>query len=709
MEGVLGGHGLAEARRETRFERMCRALTAPDMRKADDVQQREIAATIIFTLTGMTIFAAFALMVYRQGNYAAAQLHLGVFFAYGAGFLLVRLGVPTFAMYSNILATAVGIFGAMWFGGGIAAPAVVFLATLPTVGVLSLGRRAGIYGVVLGLAVIAGTVVLERMGFEPRLDSAETTYRKRVIECVVLLIEMYVLAIAFQRLADRAYGLLSEKRDELADLLNTMRQGLFTFDREGRIQGEHSLQAREIFGLEDLQGQSVLELLFADAPAYDLEREAFESWLETAFQLGRRGWDELVDMAPSARTLHVGTDREQHLRLEIRPVFEEEDLARVMMLVTDETQEVMLRREVDENAAQRARSSARLRRLAAAGAHTFVAYLVSSRKRIGSMRDALTDERGLTRPVLQECFRHAHTVRGEARAFDMYELEEPMREVESILAESLRAADNDPEPLTGQRPRLQALLEQGAEVVDEAERRLVEVSPIGEAVLDQVTVSRRDLDALTRCVANASQHIKEGDEQRELESVARRLSARPMGELVAQFVDAVPRWAEERGKRIQFEIEGKRCMVEPALAAALPRALAHLLRNAVAHGIETPDERDQRGKPTRGVLKLIAQHRDGRLVIHVQDDGAGLDTDALKERAARLGVTEDSPQQLIFANGLSTSGAVDSLSGQGVGMGAARQALQEVGYVIEVSSSPGQGARFSIQPAESPPNVRQVS
>ncbi len=670
-------------------------------------KQREISATILFTLTGMAIFGAFALMVFRQGNYDAALVHCSVVITYGLGLGLVRLGVPAVAMYSNIAATAGGIFGAMWFGGGLAAPAVVFLATLPTVGVLSLGKRAGIYGASLGVLVVFATLLLQALGYRPRFDPPRVELVKRVIESIVLVIEMYVLSLAFQSLADRAYSLLSDKRDEIKSLLDNMRQGVLAFDRAGRVFPGHSSQARVIFKCDDLEGASVLDLLYRDAQPYDLDRELFETWLQTAFAMGREGWESLAEMAPEARVLYEGTEQEQTLKLELRPVFEGDELTRVLMLVTDETDRVRLRREIDANKADRERSSARLRRLAATGAHTFVAFLSSARKRIAEMRAGTSEHsEGLRKADVHHFFRHAHTVRGEAKAFDLDELEQPMQEIEAVLRSTLHQADNTAD--VNAPAKLAELLGRSAQAVDAAERRLVELSPIGEAILDQVTVSRSDLDLLARRVAELARITDDREHVLAIEAVTRKLSARPFGEIAGQFIDAMQRWAEESGKQVRFEVSGKRCPIEPALATALPRALAHLLRNAVAHGIETPQRRDELGKAPHGVVHLEALEKNGRVVVTIDDDGAGFDEQALLHRGRALGLSETSPYELVFENGLSTSKGVDSLSGQGVGMGAARDALLAVGYTIEASSMQGSGARFTITLDEHHSSVRRV-
>ena len=696
-----------------RLERLSRALTVPAQRDRGEEMRRQHEMTVIFTLSGMAIFAAFSFMVFRQGNIAAGRTHFFVVMAYTTGLAIMRMGFPAFAMYLNIATTAVGIFGAMWFGGGLGAAACVFVATLPVVGFLSLGKRAGIYGAGLGVLVIVAIISLQAMGYVPRQDAPRTLYVKRVVESLVIVVEMYVLSLAFHNATARAYALLSTKRDEVASLLDSMRQGVLAFGADGLVIGEHSKKAQVIFGRDKLEGASMIDLLYSGVAAYDLERELFATWHDSVFAMGRAGWDELYQMAPSSRVITVGAEQ-QHLRLEARPVFEGDNLTRVMMLVTDETEEVKLRRQVDEGKIERERNLLRTRRLAASGAHTFVAFLESARKRIDEFMTALSGQNAPSRRgEIEYFFGHAHTIRGEARAFDLEAIERPIERIELLLRTKLQEAfveRRDPS-LESCREELSSLLSATREAIDDAKRQLVEVSPIGAAILDQVTVSRRDLDALTTAVGALRTGTTGLNDERldSLSEVTTRLVARPFGELAGLFSDAVQRWAEQRGKTVRFEIEGRSHATPPALASVLPQVLSHLLRNAIAHGIEEPRQRQQLGKPQAGLLSvsIVTEGQDVELTI--KDDGAGLDASALAHRAEQLCIPLASPGELIFMNGVSTSAQVDSLSGNGIGMGAVRAALQSAGYLVVVRSEPGQGTCFTVRSSKSKTPMRRVS
>jgi len=129
--------------------------------------------------------------------------------------------------------------------------------------------------------------------------------------------------------------------------------------------------------------------------------------------------------------------------------------------------------------------------------------------------------------------------------------------------------------------------------------------------------------------------------------------------------------------------------VERARFAPLWPALVHAVRNAVAHGVEPPEQREARGKPECAHLVLRTQLDNEALVVEIEDDGPGIDWDALRAKAQQLGVREDG--DALFANGVSTSSEVDDISGRGVGMGALRSVCWELGGKIEVLSTPSRG------------------
>jgi two-component system chemotaxis sensor kinase CheA len=161
------------------------------------------------------------------------------------------------------------------------------------------------------------------------------------------------------------------------------------------------------------------------------------------------------------------------------------------------------------------------------------------------------------------------------------------------------------------------------------------------------------------------------------------------------------------GKSVRVQMEGRDTELDRTLLEAVKDPLTHLVRNAVDHGIETPDVRLAAGKPAEGLLTLRARHDGGQVVVEVADDGAGIDPEKVGAKAIERGlVTAETLRgmapadvlQLIFHPGFSTAAAVTNVSGRGVGMDVAKTNVEAIGGTIEIESVPGDGAlcRLSI-------------
>jgi chemotaxis protein histidine kinase CheA len=127
------------------------------------------------------------------------------------------------------------------------------------------------------------------------------------------------------------------------------------------------------------------------------------------------------------------------------------------------------------------------------------------------------------------------------------------------------------------------------------------------------------------------------------------------------------------------------------------------VRNAIAHGVESPEERKAVGKANFGIVRLTAVEGPNGPIVTVEDDGAGLDRKKIAARAEELDTQpEDGVAEIIFAAGFSTAGPQSTISGRGVGLSAVREELARAGYAIEVSTQPGKMTRFSMRPQSSP-------
>jgi two-component system, chemotaxis family, sensor kinase CheA len=493
-------------------------------------------------------------------------------------------------------------------------------------------------------------------------------------------------------IADRETRLADANR-ELTQLLDNMRQAIVVFDAAGKLVGFRSRQADAVFGARELEARSVVPLLYPDAPD-GVEAAAFRAWLELAFSLSPLDFQQALDLAPPQAVLSDGT-RQSVLSLDFLPLAKADKVEQIMLLATDISEQLELERRVRLQDAEHAHQLLAMRRLLAGGGQLLVSLLDGARSRVEHIARILSAPGELDIPAIDDIFRKVHTIKGEARAFDLTELGRSSAVLEDYL-ELLRSRARNLSRLPSPEDR-QELADKLAEVVratDAAATLIVEASPIGPAILEQVTVRRSDLDRVVEIAELQGGAIY---------GAVRRLAARPFGESLLYLTEAVPSWGERYGKLVVLDVEGRDVAIPLELTRVLPAALTHLARNAVAHGIETPQERQLTEKPARAVIQIEAREAHDSVEIMFRDDGRGLDRARIRLAAGALGAF-GSDEELIFVPGLSTS-AQTSLAGRGVGLDAVRQDLKNVGYDIGVASGP-QGTTFRIFSAAAPISSR---
>lgn len=486
---------------------------------------------------------------------------------------------------------------------------------------------------------------------------------------------------------------------ELARVFDGMAQAIVAFDAEGRVSGRASRAAQQIFGREELEGLRLCELLYPGADEFDIEAEAFQAWLTVAFTQPLDSWSAICELAPRRVVLRAGSTQEAHLALEFRALVHEGRLERVILIATDESEKVRLLAEQAARESAHERQLQAMRKLLAGGAQLFAGFVHTSRERLDELGAILADRpQRLSAADVELCFRHAHTIKGEARVFDIAELERNCAELEDLLEGLRERARSGPVDASAGATALNRLIIAARTELVLAQELFVRASPIGEAILDQITVRRSDVEALERLADRlVSEH--KSVLTWSVRELVERIHARPFGELCSSFPERLPLWAHKLDKRVEIVVEGREVPIPPLLARRLPGVLTHLLRNAVSHGIETPSEREARGKSPVGRIRLCAELDECGPRLVVEDDGRGLDRTALARKARELGLEFEPGEEwrLIFAPGLSTAEEVDEYSGRGVGMDAVQTELANAGYETEVESSPGQFTRLTLR------------
>jgi len=232
--------------------------------------------------------------------------------------------------------------------------------------------------------------------------------------------------------------------------------------------------------------------------------------------------------------------------------------------------------------------------------------------------------------------------------------------------------------------------------------RLINV--VGELVIQQAMLAQR----VTESGLARSSGVSVGLEDlelltREIQDSVMAIRAQPVKSVFQRMPRLVREVGEMTGKRVRLVTAGEDTEVDKTVVERLAEPITHMLRNAIDHGLEGPEDRAAAGKPVEGTVRLAALHRSGRIVIEISDDGRGINRERVKGIAVSRGLiaedavlSDDEIDNLIFLPGFSTAETITDVSGRGVGMDVVRRSIQALGGRISISSVPGKGSTFTL-------------
>ncbi|MFH2135035.1 MAG: Hpt domain-containing protein [Pseudomonadota bacterium] len=202
----------------------------------------------------------------------------------------------------------------------------------------------------------------------------------------------------------------------------------------------------------------------------------------------------------------------------------------------------------------------------------------------------------------------------------------------------------------------------------------------------------------TAAALNAQAHLN-----RDLQQGLMSIRMVPFASISERLYRIVRQTGKELGKRANLELSGTEIELDRSVLEKMTAPFEHLLRNAIAHGLEAPEQRAASGKPAIGEVHFSLRQESNEVVFELADDGAGLDIERIRQKALDSGlitvdeeISDDQLMQLIFTAGLSTAGEVTEIAGRGVGLDVVRSEVSALGGRVDVSSERGKGVRFSI-------------
>jgi two-component system chemotaxis sensor kinase CheA len=460
--------------------------------------------------------------------------------------------------------------------------------------------------------------------------------------------------IGLERIVQARTAELDGRNHAMRLVLDNVAQGFVAVDRNGVLSAERSCALDQWFGVSG-----------ADATIFDL----FANKSPEFADLSRLYWSEVTEavmpleltLAQMPKDLAVANTV---YRVAYVPIGEGQTPARFLVVVTDVTAEV-----VGERSERDRREEMNLFERLLGDRLAFGDFFDEGR----AMVDALT---GTETPSGSALKRMLHTLKGNSAIFGLESLSSVCHDLETYVAEEGTAPPAfELAKLRERWDRLTSSLERLMGV----NRHVIEIDESEHAALEQAV--RRGVPSTT--LLNMVHSLK-------LEPTQRRLQ---------HFGEQVERIATRLGKDVSVRVEAHDLRVDPRHWAPFWAAFIHPVRNAVDHGLETPDVRERAGKPPQGFVALRTCVRGDRFVIEVVDDGRGIDWRRIADKAGEMGLpsaTEEELRAAIFEDGVSTATHVTDLSGRGIGMGALRAATASLGGELAIETRPGLGTTLRM-------------
>ena len=476
---------------------------------------------------------------------------------------------------------------------------------------------------------------------------------------------------------------LAAKNRQVAVMLKSVQQGIFTIDDSLTIQPQYSDHLEQLLGASDLAGRPCLEMLFGGSNIAPDALAAMDAALQFSF-----------GVPAFMAGLNAG-----HLVREFRRPNPDGELRSFEVdwhLISGEAQEnggavnailvalrdVTVLRKLNERVAEKGRELDVVGQILEAGLSAFNELCRSAR---GYLEDSATVLRAtgpLAPAALEQIFRNIHTIKGHARLLGLGHLVNSVHRAEEALSAWRDAPDAIPDRahLGAQLAAISVVLEQHAEI---CARRLSDLAPGQDAGFEQLLT---EIEAL---VGGASGPVDEGQVLRSVKWAAQRARAVSLRVIVKEVARMVPSLARELRKTPPtVDCGGDDFVLTRAWGNVMRDALVHVLRNAIDHGIEGGDERHAGSKPPQGRITVDADQSDGRPVIRIADDGRGLAVNKLRQKieeaGGRLDASDEDIADQAFLSGVSSATTLSAVSGRGVGLDAVRTFVRQQGGDVRI-------------------------
>lgn len=465
---------------------------------------------------------------------------------------------------------------------------------------------------------------------------------------------------------------LAEKNREVAVMLHSLHQGVFTIDERMVIQPQYSRHLEEILNRRDLAGVDCFDVLFAGS---DISADHLAA--ARAALAGNFGAPTFIAEANEGHLVRVlrrqapgaGT---QDLEIDWSWIVDDHDsVEKVLVTLRDVTVIKQLTRTVRE----KSRELDIVGQILEVGLEAFQGFCRSSRVLISEIRAILVSDgsgpssRGAKQ--LEHLLRNLHTVKGHARTLGLGHIVDVAHRAEDECVSLNQAAD--PLDVRGMVERADELLATVAEHEEVYERKLANLTAQRSTGIERALA---EVQAAVRAAGGG--RCSAAEALGEIERAVVRATATSIDELVRDAGRSLPTLARDLDKLPPVvDCQDAGLMLAEPFAQVMRDVLTHAFRNSLDHGIEGAPERREQRKPPQGHISVRPGVGEGRLVIALADDGRGLPLTALRAKTDAINASDEDLAERVFESGVSTAAALTSISGRGVGLDAIRSFLRK--------------------------------
>jgi signal transduction histidine kinase/HAMP domain-containing protein len=517
-----------------------------------------------------------------------------------------------------------------------------------------------------------------------------------------------------KRYTDHLQEIIDEKMQQVNDILNNIDQGLFTINLDGTVNKEYSSRANEILKVTDIASSNINELLRLDVK----QNTDFNSWLDLVKKkYSSQRWNKLTKLAPvqELELLEQDSDDQQFVSISYQKIYDKQgELSKIMVLAMDETEKRMKdlqmasERAMHENEVKsilgiantpaeeiaefNEDTSSRMREL-----NTTVQTLLSG---VVLQRELHPDgpEYTIAKDQIDSIFRDIHTIKGNAGSYGFELLSAYAHKAEDVL-EELR------DPIKTRRAEslrnMAGYLGKMDLAIEDIHKKIQLVFGKEEEITVRVPEHRiSKIQDICTLVHNQ----KPEKETALLVDECMMLTWKPLKTLTRKYLKIIQKTTRKLNKNIDFFVSDEMELYAPDELVDIDEALIHLTRNAVDHGIEDPEVREELNKGI-GRIKLEYRKTENARTLIISDDGRGVDTDALIEKSIQKGLisaesvptmNEKDKLMLMCGGGISTAEKITDISGRGIGMNIVIEKIKAMGGTIEIESKFGKGTTFTL-------------